>query len=253
MLHFTDTGGNKPILLLVHGVLMNETTWHKQVAAFQSSHRVVTVDLAGFGRSPGTGAEMFPDHVAKIVEVLDHLGLEDVTFVGWSMGGAIGQVMGKIAPERLKRLVLFGTTPQLVADEAFPHALPPEAVEGLGGVFANDFAAGCAGFAETCAPGDPDTIAFLTGVMTRTDSAIGLDALGTGGAQSQIDMLSDIAVETYIIHGAEDAVCFPAAATYLAEQIAGCSGDVHWLNGAGHAAHLTHADEFNKTLGRCLK
>ena len=34
MLHFTDTGGDKPALLLVHGILMNETTWHKQVDAF---------------------------------------------------------------------------------------------------------------------------------------------------------------------------------------------------------------------------
>lgn len=252
MLHFTDTGGDKPALLLVHGVLMNETTWHRQVAAFRDTHRVITVDLAGFGKSEGTGAEMFPDHVALIVEVLEHLDLNDVTFVGWSMGGAIGQVMGKIAPERLKRLVLFGTTPQLVADEAFIHALPPEAVEELGGVFASDFAAGCAGFAETCAPGDAETAAFLTGVMTGTDPGVGLASLGTGGAQSQINILSDIEVETHIIHGTEDAVCFPAAAEHLADCIAGSAGNVLWIKGVGHAGHLTQPAAFNEALQACL-
>lgn len=253
MLHYTDTGGDKPVLLLVHGVLMNETTWHMQVEAFRDTHRVITVDLAGFGKSAGTGDEMFPDHVAKTIEVMEHLNLNDATYVGWSMGGAIGQVMGKIAPSRLKRLILFGTTPQLVADETFPHALPPQVVEELGGIFASDFAAGCAGFAQTCAPGDSDTAAFLTDVMKGTDSSIGLASLGTGGIQSQVEVLSEITIETHIIHGTEDAVCSPAAAEYLASHIAGCDGSVRWIKGAGHAAHLTHHGVFNKVLHDCLE
>ena len=252
MLHFTDTGGDKPALLLVHGILMNETTWHKQIDAFRATHRVITVDLAGFGKSVGTGDELFPDHVAKIIEVLDHLKVTDVIFVGWSMGGAVGQVMGKIAPERLKRLVLFGTTPQLVADEKFAHATPPEAVAEIGGAFASDFARGCTGFADICAPGDAETAAFLTQVMSGTDPAIGLASLGAGGGQTQIDILADITVDTYVIHGAQDTLCLPAAAEHLAAHIPGCKGSVHWIDGAGHAAHLTHPDAFNKTLAECL-
>lgn len=253
MLHFKDTGGDKPALLLVHGVLMNETTWHKQVAAFRDACRVVTIDLAGFGKSPGTGEELFPDHVGRINEVLEYLDLAGVTYVGWSMGGAIGQVMGAIAPERLRRLVLYGTTPQLVADERFPHALPPEVVGELAGVFDNDFVAGCAGFAETCAPGDAETAAFLTGVMIGTNPGVGLASLASGGAQSQVGILDEISVETHVIHGSEDKVCFPAAAEYLAEQIKGSKGAVRWIKEAGHAAHLTHPDAFNEVLGSCLE
>lgn len=253
MLHFTDTGGDRPALLLVHGVLMNGTVWYRQVAAFQDTHRVITVDLAGFGRSEGSGEEMFSDHVRMIEEVLRHLDLQDVTYVGWSMGGAIGQVMGKIAPERLRRLILFGTTPQLVADERFDLALPPEAVGKLGSEFASDFRKGCAGFAETCAPDDPDAAAFLVKVMTGTDPTVGLVSLGKGGEQTQIDILSDIALETHVIHGTQDSVCLPSAGEFLAKHITGCAGPVLWVDGAGHAAHLTHAAGVNAALDRCLE
>ena len=252
MLHYTDTGGDGPALLFVHGVLMNETVWHKQVAAFRDTHRIITLDMAGFGKSPGTGDLSFADHVREIDALLAHLGLNDVTFIGWSMGGAVGQVMGHIAPGRLRRLVLVDTTPQLVADEAFDLALPPEAVAELVGVFAPDFAAGCDEFAEACAGEDPASAAFLAKVMKGTDPAIGLASLASGGAQTQLGILDRIAVETHVIHGAEDAVCLPTAGAFLADNIAGSVGPVITIGGAGHAPFLTRCEQFNEALRTTL-
>lgn len=252
MLHYTDTGGDGPALLLVHGVLMNETVWHKQVGAFRDTHRIITLDMAGFGKSPGTGEMSFADHVREIDALLAHLGLDGVTFVGWSMGGAVGQVMGHVAPGRLRRLVLIGTTPQLVADEAFDLALPPDAVAELGRAFESDFAAGCDGFAEACAGEDPASAAFLAKVMKGTDPAIGMASLASGGAQTQLGILDRIAVETHVIHGAEDAVCLPAAGAFLADSIAGSAGPVIAIDGAGHAPLLTRSEQFNEALRTTL-
>ena len=252
MLHYTDTGSTKPVLLFVHGVLMNETVWHKQVAAFEDTHRIIAVDMAGFGKSPGTGSELFTDHAQMIDDLLAHLDLTNVTYVGWSMGGAVGQVMAEMLPSRLRRLVLCGTTPQLVADDNFSDALPPEAVGELGGLFESDYSKGCAGFGDVCAPGDAETAAFLTNVMMGTDPTVALPALASGGAQNQLDIMNKIMIETYVIHGTEDAVCLPAAAEYLALHIAGCNAPVRWIETGGHGAHLTHAGVFNNHLRGCL-
>lgn len=256
MLHYSDTdtgsGGDKPVLLFVHGVLMNETVWHKQVAAFKDTHRVITVDMAGFGKSPGTGAELFADHAQMIDDLLAHLDLKDVTYVGWSMGGAVGQVMAGMRPARLGRLVLYGTTPQLVADENFSDALPPEAVGELARLFESDYPKACAGFGDICAPNNAETAQFLTNIMMGTDPAVALPALASGGSQNQLGILDKITLDTHVIHGTEDTVCLPAAAAYLANNIAGCKDAVHWIETAGHGAHLSHADSFNEHLSECL-
>ncbi len=231
---------------------MNGSVWHKQVAAFQDTHRVVTVDMAGFGKSAGRGDESFADHARAIDGLLAHLGITDATLVGWSMGGAVGQVMGQVAPARRRRLVLVDTTPQLVADSRFEHALPPQGVQELGELFAADFPAACAAFAHACAAEDAATAAFLAEVMKGTNPQIGLAALAMGGGASLLDILDQIRVETHVIHGAEDGVCLPAAGAYLADHIGGSVGPVVLIEGAGHAPFLSREAEFNAALRKAI-
>ena len=57
MLHYTDTETNGAPIVFVHGVLMNQSVWHIQVPEFARRHRVITLDMAGFGQSAGTAPE----------------------------------------------------------------------------------------------------------------------------------------------------------------------------------------------------
>ena len=252
MLHYTDTETNGAPIVFVHGVLMNQSVWHIQVPEFARRHRVITLDMAGFGQSAGTGFEDFSDHARQIDALLVHLDLEQVTLVGWSMGGAVAQVMAHEIPARLKRVVLAGTTPQLIADAHFSDALPPEAVGELGGLFAEDFTAGCDAFSAVCAPEDKDTATFLANVMKGTNPERGLASLARGGELTQIGILDQLQIETHVIHETEDAVCLPAAASHLANHIPGCTTAVNWIEGAGHAAFLTCPDAFSQALQETL-
>jgi pimeloyl-ACP methyl ester carboxylesterase len=89
----TDTGGDKPALLFVHGMTFDHTVWRSQVGAFSADFRVVSVDLRGHGRSTAANPDIsFEDHAADLATLIDILGLKDVALVGWSMGGAIAQL-----------------------------------------------------------------------------------------------------------------------------------------------------------------
>jgi pimeloyl-ACP methyl ester carboxylesterase len=46
----TDSGGDRPALLFVHGIMMSHAVWRHQVVAFSNDYRVVCIDLRGFGR-----------------------------------------------------------------------------------------------------------------------------------------------------------------------------------------------------------
>lgn len=106
-LAYVDSGGDGPVLLFVHGLGSNLSLWRESLGAFDDTHRVVALDLPGFGLSgkedvPAT-MPFFADTVAGF---LDALGIDTVTYVGVSMGGQIGLTLALRQPERIDRLAL---------------------------------------------------------------------------------------------------------------------------------------------------
>lgn len=248
-IYLTDTGGDKPALLLVHGIMMDHTVWEHQVAAFHDTHRVICVDLRGFGASTTTSPETtFEDHCDDLLGIIESLGLRDVTLIGWSMGGAIAQIMGARNDSKINQIVLVDTTPQLIASEEFPHALPGEAAGQLGALLTEDFAQGCAAFCGMIAPEDEAVAAQLTQIAARTDVGVAMTAFGTSGGRNQLAELAQIETPTAIICGRNDAICLPAASEMMAGAIPGCKTGVQWIENAGHAPFMTKPAQFNEVL-----
>jgi pimeloyl-ACP methyl ester carboxylesterase len=103
---FDDTGVGTPAVVLVHGWSCDRGYWSRQVAALQTHHRVVNIDLAGHGES-GCGRHdwsmaAFASDVAAVVE---HLGLVDFVLVGHSSGGNVSLEAARLWPQRVRALV----------------------------------------------------------------------------------------------------------------------------------------------------
>ena len=103
---FVDRGSGPPLLFL-HGLGSNLSLWRETMDAFNDSHRVLALDLPGYGLSekddvPGT-MSFFADVVTGF---LDDRGIDAVTVVGVSMGGQVGLTLALKAPERVRRLAL---------------------------------------------------------------------------------------------------------------------------------------------------
>lgn len=253
-IYVSDTGGDGPILLFVHGILMDHSVWEHQVAAFAPDHRVVCVDLRGFGKSSTTSPDIgFEDHVVDLLTVIDRLGSSEITLIGWSMGGAIAQVLAAQHPDAVARIVLVDSTPQLLADDHFPHALPVEAAQQLGGALVEDFAAGCAAFAALVAPEDAVVSERLSAIAAATRPDVALAAFQSSGARNQLREVARITTPTAVICGEADRVCMPEASDYLADAIPGCVGPATKIEGAGHAPFMTRPDAFNAALAAALK
>lgn len=99
-------------LVFVHGYLGGGMQWADQVKIFSAHFRVFTPDLPGFGENhamttPGTIREL----AQYVLDDLDKLEVDRFHLVGHSMGGMIVQEMVALAPERVDKLVLYGTGP----------------------------------------------------------------------------------------------------------------------------------------------
>lgn len=96
--------GDGPDVLLVHAGVADSRMWARQVAELQGSHRVITLDLRGYGETP-----LVPQYSAAgdVLEVLEEVGARDVTVVGASFGGYVVQQVASRRPELFSRLVLI--------------------------------------------------------------------------------------------------------------------------------------------------
>ena len=110
-LHFEERGQGAP-LLLIHGLGASIFAWRKIEPELARTHKVIAVDLKGFGRSPkpADGAYKADDQARLVATLIRDRALEGVTLIGHSFGGAVAaRVALQLANEkwRIARLVLI--------------------------------------------------------------------------------------------------------------------------------------------------
>ncbi|HEX4253345.1 MAG TPA: alpha/beta hydrolase [Pseudonocardia sp.] len=118
---YTDTGGEGPVVLLVHGAFVSGSLWRDVVGPLSEHARVVVPELPlGSHEVPlRPDADLSPPGVARLIaDFLAALDLREVTLVGNDTGGAMCQLVATLHGERLARLVLTNC-------DAYKNFLPP--------------------------------------------------------------------------------------------------------------------------------
>jgi pimeloyl-ACP methyl ester carboxylesterase len=109
-LHVADTGGDGPPVLLVHGWPQNWWEWREVIPLLAPHHRVIAVDLRGFGWSDEPRDGYRKDAMAAdVVVLLDALGIDRVDLVGHDWGGFVGFLLCLDHPERVRRFLVTNT------------------------------------------------------------------------------------------------------------------------------------------------
>jgi pimeloyl-ACP methyl ester carboxylesterase len=109
-LRYLDVGTGTP-LLLVHGLGASWSLWSHNLPALIAEHRVIVVDLPGFGASQSlVGPVSFDDYGIALAGLLDFIGIDSAVAVGHSLGGLICQRLATLYPSRVGALVLVSTT-----------------------------------------------------------------------------------------------------------------------------------------------
>jgi len=130
---FTEPWKAAPILLLLHAAMGNARRYYAWVAPLSRHYRVVRMDLRGHGNSqvPPADRELTLERlVGDVAELMDHLGCARAHIVGNSAGGYLGQQLAMNQPERVRSLMLFGSTPGLKNSQA-PSWIPQIETKGL--------------------------------------------------------------------------------------------------------------------------
>jgi pimeloyl-ACP methyl ester carboxylesterase len=244
--------GSGPPVVLVHGSLDDHRAWERVVPHLAAHHRVHTYDRRGHGRStcpPGQGH--ISEDVADLAGLIRALGLDAPLVVGHSYGSSTSLLLGAHHPELTGGLLVHEPPlfTLLRADDA-TRALADQATEQMHNAAAlierGLVAEGLRTFVDGAAFG-PGT---WDGLFTPGIRQICIDNADTWLDQSRDperlavrpELLAGYPHPFVISHGSASLPTYGPVAERVAAAVPGAIR--HVVQGAGHAPHLSHPEEF---------
>lgn len=116
-LYYEDSGGDGPAIVFSHGAFLDHSIWDPVVAALAPAHRCITWDARGHGMSEANGPFDYWALAGDVVALLDATGVESAVLVGMSQGGWLTQRAALAHPDRVRGVVLTGTSLHLLSSE----------------------------------------------------------------------------------------------------------------------------------------
>lgn len=248
-----DVMGQGQLLLFLHGIGNNRTSWHLQLPHFAPHFTAAAWDARGYGLSDDYDGPLdFGDFSADLVRVLDHFGAKKAHLCGLSMGGRIAQDFYPRHPDRVATLVLCDT---FAGDDPLdPNASRSQTVEEFVESRIRPFLDG----------GDPATVAMQRAgkLMGSKQSADALRRAMEATAQLHVQSyiktvrasatynrvadLPNIKVPTLLLFGAEDPLTPPRVGEYMKARIP--HSELVVIPEAGHLTNLEAPAEYNEIV-----
>jgi pimeloyl-ACP methyl ester carboxylesterase len=257
---YLDTGAGEPILLL-HAFPLSSALWTPQLASVPAGWRIIAPDLRGFGGSArhairdGTATDVpartMDDHARDALALLDLLGIERAVVGGLSMGGYVTFALYRLAPARVRALVLADTRAEADTAEGRRNRISMlESLEASGPTAVAD--AMMPKMLATATQRDRPALAqFVRNVIEGTDAAAIADAIRCLMTRpDSTALLPTVGVPVQLVVGREDALTPVALHESMQTLLPDAALTV--IEEAGHLSNLEQPDVFNRTLTRFL-
>lgn len=233
---YLEQGEGTPIIIL-HGLMGGLSNFDAVTTFFsQNGYKVVIPELPVYTMPVlKTGVKSFANYLNEFIEMK---GFDQVILLGNSMGGHIGLYHTKIAPERVKALVITGSSGlyESAMGESYPKRGDYEYIKNkTEGVFYNKEIA-----TKEIVDEVYDTVNDRNKLVKTL--AMAKSAIRHNMAQD----LPEMHTPTCIIWGKQDGVTPPEVAEDFNKLLP--DSDLFWIDECGHAAMMEQPEEFNKVL-----
>lgn len=257
---YEDRGEGRP-LVFIHGGWATSEVWDGQVERFGDSHRVVTTDIRGHGKSGATDArrysvELFADDLEAL---LDHLGIEDPVLCGHSLGSMVVQEYLSRHPDAAAGAILVGPV----------RSMPPVEMPSLVKPFVSPIPAISASLATLGTEGTFRSMlgsiqATTGGLWLASDPAVRSEAIEAVGDVSASEFrkifgalyrydppdLTGVSTPTLVIYGEDEAAPVKRQGDEIASAVD--DGRVVRIDGAAHTVNRDAPAAFDATVAEFL-
>jgi len=215
-LYYEDTLLGKPVIF-IHGWPLNGRMWEYQLNELPKyGLRCITYDRRGFGKSdkPWTNYD-YDTLAADLKSIIDELNLEEVTLVGFSMGGGeVVRYIGKYGTEKIHQIVLISTVvPFMLKTDDNPDGIPQDVFDDFIDQIREDRPAFFTNFAKLFygvsflnKPVSADFLNWNQSLVMMASARATTDCIRSFSETDFRKDLSGINVPTLIIHGDSDKI-----------------------------------------------
>ncbi|MBC7707762.1 alpha/beta hydrolase [Polaromonas sp.] len=259
-----DYGGSGRPVVLIHGWPLSAESWKMQVPALKDAgYRVLAYDRRGFGRSdkPSSGYDYdtLTDDLNGIITMLD---LNDVTLVGFSMGGGeVARYIAKYGEARLHSVVFASAVPPMLlkTDDNPDGPLDQAKADEMTANLTDDESAFYDQFTKVFFSPNGDGNILISeeqrqealALCMQADKTAALTAMKSFATTDFRDDLKQVTVPTLVMHGdADGTVPYPGSGERIHAAIP--HSELHVIIGGPHGVNVSHSDEFNTELLRFL-
>jgi cis-3-alkyl-4-acyloxetan-2-one decarboxylase len=206
-----DEGAGSPVIL-VHGIASSSVTFDNVVPLLRDNHRVIAIDLLGFGKSPTpiTAAYTLDEHVAALKRTIKSLRLRTrATLVGHSLGALVSARLAAENPALISHLILVAP-PVYVPGQSILDPLERIRMDAYGKLY--DYMRSNRAFTETAAKTVSRLLPIKNAIeVTRSNwRAISLSLERCIESQTIITDIAQVKVPVDLIYGTRDLFISPA-------------------------------------------
>ncbi len=245
---YDDVGkGNIPVLF-VHGFPFDKSMWKPQFDFLKSTHRVIAVDLRGFGKSTDNlekaSITLFADDLIKLMDGLD---IKKAIVCGLSMGGYIVLNAVNRFPERFAGIILSDTQCNADTPEAREKRYKTiQQIEADGLIdFAESFVKNI--FSKNSLEERKDQVEKIKKIILSTSpKTVAAALVALAERWESCSGLNSISVPALILCGKEDIITPPERAEFLHQNIK--NSKIQIIDGAGHMSNIEQSNVFNKHI-----
>ena len=252
-LAYEEIGCGGQVLLLIHGHPFDHTMWRPQFDPIvRLGWRLIVPDLRGYGASAGGGEKTTLEIFARdLIALLDHVRADQAVIAGLSMGGQIAMEICRLAPTRVRGIVLAATFPR--AETALGKEERIATAERLTreGMFAYAAETLPRMLAAGSIQSAPEIAEHVLRMMRDTPPAGAAAALrGRAERPDYSNVLERFERPALIVVGDADAFTTKQDADHMHALLK--DSRLLWLQGVGHMPNLERPEQFNAALSGFL-
>ncbi len=261
-IYYEESGSGEPVVL-VHGWAVTHEFFKFQTAELEKKYRVIALDLRGHGRSDRSEITEYNLTIGRLAqdihELVEHLGLKQVTFMGWSMGVIVlYDYIRQYGCDNVRRMILIDMSPKTVNSEDWTYGQArnevPAATMGWLNICVTDWKQAAEIFGplmcENAQPRDPSLLEWALERTRNNVPHVMTSLVISMSAQDYRDLLPKITCPTLLAHGMNSVLYGKEHGEKIHSMFP--ASELAILPG-GHMLMMEYPEEFNKAMMEFLE